>query len=265
KTGIRVPPITFGTSALGNLYIELDPNIKFRIVEESLIHSQPITVFDSAGKYGAGLALEALGTALNQLNSSSDQVIISNKLAWVRAPLLGEEPLFEPGVWKGLKYDAVQQISYEGIIRCFEEGNELLGGRVPQLVSVHDPDEYLAQAKSPEQRDQKFKDILDAYRALAELKRQGRVMGIGVGAKNWKVIPQIHQEVKLDWVMFANSATLISHPQDLLNFIKQLSAEGVGIFNSAVFQSGFLVGGNYYDYRYIQPDNRINKQRFEWR
>lgn len=264
-TGLQVPPITFGTSALGNLYIELDPKVKVRIIEESLLNSQPITVFDSAGKYGAGLALEALGRGLRQLETTAAQVIISNKLGWLRKPLIGEEPLFEPGVWKGLKHDAFQEISYEGILRCFEEGNELLQGIVPQLVSVHDPDEYLAQARSKEEREERFQHILDAYRALEGLKLQGKVKGIGVGAKDWRVIPEIYNHVRLDWVMFANSATLISHPEDLLAFMKKLEADRIGIFNSAVFQSGFLVGGDYFDYRLIRPDTTENKKRFQWR
>ncbi len=264
-TGLQVPPITFGTSALGNLYTELDPNTKVEIIKESLLNSQPVTVFDSAGKYGAGLALEALGEGLKQLEAISPQVIISNKLGWLRKPLEGKEPLFEPGVWKGLKHDAFQQISYDGILRCFEEGNELLQGVVPQLASVHDPDEYLAQAKSEGEREEKFRHILDAYRALEDLKVQGKIKGIGVGAKDWKVIPEIYKQVKLDWVMFANSATLISHPEALLEFMKKLEADRVGIFNSAVFQSGFLVGGDYFDYQLIRPDTALNQERFRWR
>ncbi|MEX2592521.1 MAG: aldo/keto reductase [Anditalea sp.] len=264
-TGIQVPPITFGTSALGNLYTALDPQVKQEIVKESFHHSQPLTVFDSAGKYGAGLALESLGNSFQQLGISPEKVVISNKLGWIRSPLVGKEPLFEPGVWKGLRYDAVQQISYRGILRCFEEGNELLQGFVPQLVSVHDPDEYLAQAKNPAEEEKLFDDILEAYRALGDLKKQGKVKGIGVGAKNWKVIPRIYEHIKLDWVMFANSMTIISHPVELLAFMKNLSAENVGIFNSAIFQSGFLVGGDHYDYKLIQPDTEENQKLFQWR
>jgi D-threo-aldose 1-dehydrogenase len=264
-TGLQVPPITFGTSALGNLYKALDPTTKLEIIKESLRLTQPLTVFDTAGKYGAGLALEAMGESLRQLEIVPDQVLISNKLGWVRAPLIGDEPLFEPGVWKGLKHDAIQQISYQGILRCFDEGNELLQGLIPQLVSVHDPDEYLSQARNPEEEDRLFEDILEAYRALQDLKKGGRVKGIGVGAKNWKVIPRIHEHVKLDWVMIANSATIISHPPELLEFMRKLEAEQVGIFNSAVFQSGFLVGGDFYDYKLIRPDAPENKALFDWR
>lgn len=264
-TGLQVPPITFGTSALGNLYKALDPTTKLEIIKESLRLTQPLTVFDTAGKYGAGLALEALGESLRQLEIVPDQVLISNKLGWVRAPMIGDEPLFEPGVWKGLKHDAVQQISYQGILRCFDEGNELLQGLIPQLVSVHDPDEYVSQARNQGEEDQLFEDILEAYRALEDLKKEGRVKGIGVGAKNWKVIPRIYEHVKLDWVMFANSATIISHPQELLEFMRKLEADRVGIFNSAVFQSGFLVGGDFYDYKLIRPDNPENRALFDWR
>jgi D-threo-aldose 1-dehydrogenase len=264
-TGIEVPPISFGTSSLGNLYTALDPKVKQEIVKESVFSSSPLTVFDTAGKYGAGLALEALGNSLQQLGISRERVVISNKLGWVRSPLVGKEPLFEPGVWKGLRYDAVQQISYQGILRCFEEGNDLLQGFIPQLVSVHDPDEYLAKAESPAEEEKLFEDILEAYRALGDLKKQGKVKGIGVGAKNWKVIPKIYEHIRLDWVMFANSMTIISHPVELMGFMKKLSVDSVGIFNSAVFQSGFLVGGDYYDYKLIRPDTPENQKLFQWR
>lgn len=265
NTGIEVPSIVFGTSALGNLFTALDPKVKEEIVKESIRFTQPQTFFDSAGKYGAGLALESLGNALNALQVPKDQVVVSNKLGWVRSPLIGDEPQFEKGVWRDLKHDAVQKISYNGILECFEEGNELLQGYSTQLASVHDPDEYLAKAKNESEEKALFEDILEAYRALEDLKKKGLVKGIGVGAKDWKVIPRIYEHIKLDWVMFANSMTIISHPQDLLAFMQKLADDGVGILNSAVFQSGFLVGGEYYDYQLIKPDTPENKARFEWR
>ena len=39
-----------------------------------------------------------------------------------------------------------------------------------QLVSVHDPDEYLDAAASPADRERRFDDILGAYTALGEMK-----------------------------------------------------------------------------------------------
>lgn len=266
NTGVKIPPIIFGTSALGNLYEALSDQTKLDIVGESVTHVGHNVVFDSAGKYGAGLALEKLGWCLGQLNVAPEDVVISNKLGWKRVPLKGAEPTFEKGVWMDLKYDAEQAISYDGIIECWEQGNELLGGKyIPQLASVHDPDEYLASANSEAQRKQYVQDIVEAYRALYDLKKQGKVRAVGVGAKNWKVIREIAEHVSLDWVMFANSMTIYSHPVDLLDFMAKLHKGGTGIVNSAVFNAGFLIGGDYFDYVKIAPDSPENKARFQWR
>lgn len=265
KAVLRLPPVIFGTSGLGNLFVALEEEEKLNIVTECVRLSQGKVVFDSAGKYGAGLALETLGKCLKQLNVQPENVIISNKLGWVRSELKTEEPTFEPGVWKNLKHDAVQKISYDGIMECFEKGNELLNGYIPQMVSVHDPDEYLASAKDYQHSEKLYADILDAYEALYDLKKYGKVQFIGVGAKNWKIVKRIAKDVELDWIMIANSMTIKSHPQELLDFIKEMGQKGVYVINSAVFHSGFLVGSNYFDYRFIEKDNANNEALFKWR
>lgn len=265
KPDLGMPPVIFGTSGLGNLFVALSDEVKQEIVKECIAHTKGKLVFDSAGKYGAGLALESLGKCLKALNVDPDDVIISNKLAWVRTELKTPEPTFEPGVWRDLKYDAVQNISYNGIIECFEQGNELLGGYIPQMISVHDPDEYLANARSPEEDKKLYNDILEAYRALEQLKSEGRVKAIGVGAKDWRSIERIANDVDLDWVMIANSMTIWRHPRPLLEFMKKLEEKGVQIINSAVFHSGYLIGGNYFDYKLIEEGNAENKVLAKWR
>jgi len=107
--GIQLPPVIFGTSCLGNLYEALPYQTKLSIVKECIIHSPGIPIFDTAGKYGAGLSLEILGKCLNDLNVAPEKVIISNKLAWYRTELTTDEPQFEKGVWKDLTHDAVQR------------------------------------------------------------------------------------------------------------------------------------------------------------
>jgi D-threo-aldose 1-dehydrogenase len=266
KTGVKIPPIIFGTSALGNLYAALSDETKLEIVSQAFQYVSAPVVFDSAGKYGAGLALEKLGECLDKLNIAPENVIISNKLGWKRTPLLTAEPTFEQGVWMNLKNDAAQDISYEGILHCYEQGNQLLGGKYfPQLASVHDPDEYLDAAVSAKDREKRFQEIVDAYKALADLKKEGKVKAVGVGAKNWKVIQEVSKEVELDWVMFANSMTILHHPQELLDFMQSLHNKNISIVNSAVFHAGFLIGGKFFDYRLIEPDSQENKAIFKWR
>jgi D-threo-aldose 1-dehydrogenase len=265
KEQIDLPAVVFGTSSLGNLFFALDEEIKFQIIEECLRLSAVPVVFDSAGKYGAGLALEVLGKCLKKLNVPQENVLISNKLAWYRTELKTLEPTFEPNVWKNLKHDAVQKISYDGIIECFEQGNELLDGYIPQMVSVHDPDEYLAVATNEEEEKRLYRDVLDAYRALYDLKREGKVKAVGVGAKDWKIIRRIAADVPLDWVMIANSMTIKSHPKELLDFMSQLEKDGVIIINAAVFHSGFLVGGDYFDYKQVKPGIADGDALYKWR
>ena len=64
KKKLQLPRIIFGTGSLGNLYSE-PPYEDKRAVIEAAVKSAGgdggVAVFDSAGKYGAGLALEVIG------------------------------------------------------------------------------------------------------------------------------------------------------------------------------------------------------------
>ncbi len=266
KTGLKIPPVIYGTSYLGNLYRELSYEEKLELMRAWVEATPGTVVIDSAGKYGAGLALEVLGRGLEDLGIPPERVVISVKLGWYRIPLTTEEPTFEPGVWAGLEHDAVQKISYEGILACWEQARELLGKKYrPVLVSVHDPDEYIASATNEEERGKKVTDILEAYRALFSLREKGEVKGVGIGAKNWHSIEVLSRHISFDWVMFANSLTLYTHPPEILRFMEKLSRKNTGIINSAVFNAGFLTGGEYFDYKKIDPSSPEDRKKLAWR
>jgi D-threo-aldose 1-dehydrogenase len=261
----KLPPVIFGTSGLGNLYEAVPVETKQEIIRQCVLHAPGKPVFDTAGKYGAGLALTVLGRCLKNLDVPKDAVIISNKLGWYQTALTTPEPTFEKGVWKDLKNDAVQRISYTGILECFEQGNELLGDYNVQMASIHDPDEYLAGATDAREDAKRYNDILEGYAALKELKEQGKIVSFGVGAKNWRSIERISKDVKLDWVMIANSLTVKSHPKDLLAFVKHLHQQGSVIINSAVFNGGFLVGRDHYNYVPVDKNTSDGKALYAWR
>lgn len=266
NSGLYVPSIIYGTSFMGNLYQELSEEVKLQIMQQWFDVSESAPMIDCAGKYGAGLALEVIGAGLKKLGIDKDNIIISNKLGWYRVPLTTKEPTFEPGAWVNLKYDAVQKISYSGILECWEQGCELLGGYYkPQVVSVHDPDEYLFAATNAADRTKRVNDILEAYKALFELKEKGEVKAVGIGAKDWLTIKELYNYVKFDWVMFANKLTIYHHPVEIVEFIERIHKEGVGIINSAIFNAGFLTGGEYFDYRKINPNSADDQKLLHWR
>jgi len=266
NTGLEVPPIIYGTSFMGNLYQELPAETKLEIMKKWFDVSETKPMIDTAGKYGAGLALEVIGKGLKELGVDKDDIIISNKLGWYRIPLTTDEPTFEPGAWVNLKYDAVQKISYSEILECWEQGCELLGGYYkPQVVSVHDPDEYLFAATDPADRTKRLNDIIGAYKALFELKEKGEVKAVGIGAKDWLTIKELYEYVKFDWVMFANKLTIYHHPPEIVVFIEKIHNEGVGIIDSAIFNGGFLTGGDFFDYRKINPSVTEDQKLLAWR
>lgn len=266
KTGLRIPKVIYGTSYLGNLYKALSYEEKLAIIKKWFECTEKPVVIDSAGKYGAGMALEVIGKGLAELGINPEEIVISNKLGWYRVPLKGKEPLFEPGAWVGIDHDAVPKFGYNGIMECYEQGNDLLGGTYKiDLVSVHDPDEYLFAARDNHERDSRYNEIIESYGALMELKQKGMVRAVGIGSKDWKIIRELYQDVKFDWVMLANSYTIYSHPEDLLSFMNLLKKDGVGIVNSAVFHGGFLTGSDKFDYQDVDMDTEKGKKLYGWR
>jgi D-threo-aldose 1-dehydrogenase len=257
------PKVIFGTSCLGNLFEEIPYEVKKEIIRLVIENNPHGAVFDSAGKYGAGLSLEVLGQCLAELEVPPENVTIINKLAWKRIPLTSQEPTFEPGAWVNIQNDAIQDISYQGIMDCYEQGNELLGQYSAKIVSVHDPDEFLAAAVGEADFEQRKKDLIDAFKALQELKKTGEVLSVGVGAKDIRVIDFISNHIQLDWAMFACSITPYKHDKFAKNLLSKLARQGVEIINSAVFNSGFLLGGEFYDYQKIQPES--HQELFSWR
>jgi D-threo-aldose 1-dehydrogenase len=65
--------------------------------------------------------------------------------------------------------------------------------------------------------------------------------------------------------MIANSMTIKTHPQELLDFIVEMEGKGVNVINSAVFHSGFLVGSDYFDYKQVQRGTAKTDALFAWR
>eukprot|EP00935_MAST-01C_sp_MAST-1C-sp1_P002507 g2507.t1 len=151
----------------------------------------------------------------------------------------------------------------QGILDCYEQGNQLLGNYEAKVVSVHDPDEYLNAASDDADLAKRKEDVIGAYKALAELKAAGKVTSIGVGAKDVTAIDFISDHVQLDWAMFACSITPYAHGEFARNLLKKLAGQGVDVINSAVFNAGFLVGGENFDYRKVTRES--DPELFAWR
>lgn len=264
KCGVEVPNVIFGSTCLGNLFVAVSDDQKRELVRSWLESQEAPIAVDIAGKYGAGMALEVLARELEAAQVAPSDVIINNKLGWRRVPLTGNKQSFEPDAWFDLTHDAVLDMSYDGMWRCWEQGCELLGAYAPTLTAIHDPDEYLKESSDAGDRDARFESLLECHRALCDIKSKGLVRAIGVAAKDWRCIDELTKACDFDWVMLANSFTIMNHPPERLAMLDRLQSEGVGVINSALFQGGFVVGGDLYDYRKL-TDRSEDRSRILWR
>jgi len=246
---VNFPRLVFGTSTLGNLFEDIGYENKKLLIKQIIdvfLLSDDIVMFDSAGKYGAGLALEELGRILQELNIPNNKVLISNKLGWKRIPLnpLTLKPTFESDIWKNIKFDAVQDITINGIQLCFQEGNKLLGNYQATIVSIHDPEEYIYNntINDIQEIEKRKRNVLDAYHTLYQMKTLGIVSSIGVGSKNLDIIEYLIDIVPLDWIMLACTFTIYNHNKRVFDLLSKLKEKSIEVINAAVFNAGFLIG-----------------------
>jgi D-threo-aldose 1-dehydrogenase len=74
--GLTIPPIVFGTAALGNVPQVIPEQRKLEICGEWFQHVEPPVFIDAAYRHGDGLALEVLGRMLRRLDVDGDEVLI---------------------------------------------------------------------------------------------------------------------------------------------------------------------------------------------
>jgi len=243
KTGLVVPPIQFGTMVLGNVQRVIPEQTKFAICGEWFRQvASPVFIETSRG-YGAGAEIELVSRVFRRLDIASEEVVICAELG-----VPEERP------------------DYDSNIRDWEESRRLLGSRyAPQLVSMHDPDDFLSSAKSPDEAASRFNEVLEAYRALCDLKATGKVAGIGIRTKNWRRAQEIDATVDLDWVTLLGCCTVMHHPSDVLEFMAKLTERGIAIVQTGVFQCDFLVGGTRFDGRVVNSEDSADRGHFAWR
>ncbi len=75
-TGLHVPPILFGTAALGNVRRVITDQAKLAIVGEWFRQVQPPVFVQATYAHGAGAALEVLARALQRLEIAGDEILL---------------------------------------------------------------------------------------------------------------------------------------------------------------------------------------------
>ncbi|MFP6646956.1 MAG: aldo/keto reductase [Candidatus Latescibacterota bacterium] len=237
NTDVEVTEFGFGGAPLGDLFVAVtEPQ-----AQETLAAAWQggIRYYDTAPFYGHGKSEHRIGHFLRQ--QPRDEFVLSTKIGRVlTAPR--DPASFDGGVWVGaLPFDFYYDYSYDGVMRSWEDSLQRLGLPSVDLLLIHDLDAFFWD---PDQRLSAYEQQLRAsgWRALEELKRDGRIRAIGAGINRSTAIPRLLDLVDLDFFIVAMPYTLLD--QGVLDDeFPRCQERDVGIVIGSPFASGILVTG----------------------
>jgi D-threo-aldose 1-dehydrogenase len=225
QTGLRVPPICFGTSGLGNM----PDTYGYEVAEERALSTvrailaQPRGFLDTSRNYGSGRSEERIGGVVRELGGWPEGRVLSTKL---------DRDMTTGG------FDAARAR------RSFEESLEALGIDRVGILHLHDP-EHVAD----------LDEITRAGGALAELfriKEEGLADAVGLAAGRIDVMMPILRDWDFDVLVTHNRYTLVNRNADPM--IELAKKRGISVLNAAPYASGTLAKGTDRYRRYVYQE-----------
>ena len=237
RTGAALTEIGFGGAPLGDLFEAVGEEQAQETLQAAW--DAGIRYFDTAPFYGYGKSEHRIGHFLRQQPRS--EFVISTKVGRVLKATRDLEA-FDKQMWVGgLPFDLAFDYSYDGIMRSYEDSLQRLGLHAVDLLLIHDLDSYFhtTEAQVAACLGQIY---TSGWRALDELRSDGRIKGIGAGLNMLGLIPRFLEMVDLDFFIVAMPYTLLD--QDALDEeFPKCAEKGVHIVIGSVFASGILASG----------------------
>ena len=232
RTGLTVTALGFGATAIGGMYEEVSDAQANAVVDAAW--DQGIRYYDAAPQYGLGLGEIRLGAGL--AGRPRDEYVLSTKVGrLLRADAPPNPDDFGPD---GLPFDkgtpdvaTVYDYSRDGVLASIEESLARLGKDRLDIVYVHDPDNYVAEA------------LAGAFPALIELREQGVISAVGAGMNQTAALEVFARETDPDLFLLAGRYTLLE--QGALGTFLPLCAErGIAVVAGGAYNSGLLADPN---------------------
>jgi D-threo-aldose 1-dehydrogenase len=252
-TGVRVTRLGFGAASIGGLYDVVDHGVAMDTVAAAL--EVGVGYMDVAPQYGFGMSEQRLGEGLRGV--PRDRFVLSTKVGRlirrsgeVPAAVAAEPPPAQfPGVDPDLR--VVWDMSRDGVRRSLDESRARLGIERIDIAYVHDPDDDMPTA------------LDQAAPALAELRGQGVLGAIGVGANTVSVLQRFVDQADIDVILLANRYTLLDQPA-LATLLPACVERGIAVVIGGVMNTGLLADprpGATYDYVTAPPELLAKAQR----
>lgn len=258
---VRLAPVGFGGSVLGNLYQAISETSAVEAVHRAW--QSGVRYFDTAPYYGMGLSEQRLGLALRDLPRRD--VVLSTKVGRLLDPASEDLPPLRDGFADPLPNTVRFDYSYDGVMRSFEDSLRRLGVDKVEVLFAHD----LGALTHGSMDAHHFAQFADGgYRAMDELRGSGAVEAIGLGVNETEVIDQAMAIGRFDCFLLAGRYTLLEQGP-LSGFFDRVAAHGARIVAGGVYNSGILATGTrsgqpvYCDYAPATPEVIARVARIE--
>ena len=253
-TGLALPVLGFGCAPLGGLFEAVDDAEAATTLNEALAHD--MRYVDTAPFYGFGLSERRVGDVLR---AYPHPYVLSTKVGRLLMPKSAVEGAVDAAAlgWPGaLPFRPVHDYSYDGIMRSFEASLHRLGLERVDMLYVHDIGEMTLGADN----NAHFKTLTESgYKAMHELRHDGRVKAIGIGVNEIQVCLDALNIGAWDMFLLAGRYTFLEQ-EAVVELFPKCQANGVSIVVGGAFNSGILVGGNTWNYA-AAPDHVVAKVR----
>ncbi|MFF0465374.1 aldo/keto reductase [Streptomyces mexicanus] len=224
RTGVEVSALGFGGAPIGNLYTPLDDAQAYATVDAAW-HAG-VRYYDTAPHYGLGLSERRLGAAL--AGRPRAEFTLSTKVGRLLEPHPAPTGSDLAAGGFAVADTLVRRPDYsrDGVLRSLESSLRRLRVDRVDIVYVHDPEDHMDTV------------LGQALPALVDLRDQGAVGAIGVGANTVGALVRIVEESDVDTVMVAGRWTLLDRTARPL--LDVCAGRGVSVVAAAPFNSGLL-------------------------
>src|SRR5690554_729313 len=235
QSSLQLPLLGFGAAPIGNLYQAVTNAVAHSAVATAL--EAGINYIDCAPHYGFGLAEQRVGNVLQQ-HPLREKALISTKVGRLLVPTQSSDKI-RYGFVVAPVLEPVFDYSYDAVMRSFHASLKRLQCDRIDILLAHDLGEVTHGAAHPA----RFREFMDGgYRAMQELRDNGLVGAIGLGANEWQVCEQALAHGDFDGFLLAGRYTLLEQSA-AESFLPLCARRKVSVIVGGVFNSGILASG----------------------
>lgn len=235
------PPHRFGLGsaiALGDMRRQISEAQARAILEAAW--EQGIRYYDTSPWYGLGLSERRVGQLLYPRERGS--FVLSSKTG----RLLEPDPGYDHPGWQGVDNFRPQwDFSAAATRRSIEDSLQRLGVPRLDMVFIHDlsPDHMGAQWREHFEVARK-----GAMPELVKMRDEGLIKGWGLGVNTLEPLLQAMDASDPDICLLATQYSLLKHEDALARAFPACAQRNVSLVLGAPLNSGYLAGGEYYNY-----------------